>query len=359
MFKFRNIDAFVPGRFERMGMLKGKRWYINNQNIEDDINNMVLFKPKRRAFGDKKVFCANHYGELIGYLLALGSRTQSCKVELAHLSKYYENKYKEKNHGTPIEKDGCIIYSHLEKNQILEHGRIVLENYIIRNYNTYKNTSNSIYNDIDTSIAAIESETREFYNNSNIQRSKDYIEAKVDENRKNAINMIIYDCLYGNNDRHDENWALVKDTEGRDINLYSLYDNERVLGLYENIRTIEDTLANNSIEKDSEKLFFSRMTIPGEKGKKSSYKDVLAYLISSYSETEELLDKHLKGNPPIKVRMYLESCENLPRPYINYGAKMYESRYNFAKDLIKKHKENGNKNNKKSFEEGSDALGNR
>lgn len=29
MFKFRNIDDLIPGRFERVGMLKGKRWYID------------------------------------------------------------------------------------------------------------------------------------------------------------------------------------------------------------------------------------------------------------------------------------------------------------------------------------------
>ena len=32
--------------------------------------------------------------------------------------------------------------------------------------------------------------------------------------------------------------------------------------------------------------------------------------------------------------MYLESCENLPREYIDFGSKLYESRYEFAKNLL-------------------------
>ena len=76
------------------------------------------------------------------------------------------------------------------------------------------------------------------------------------------------------------------------------------------------------------------MIVPGQKETSSSYKDVLNYLITNYNETRELVEKHLKGNPPIKVRMYLESCEGLPHEYVAYGAKMYESRYNFAQNLL-------------------------
>ena len=357
MFKFKNIDGFTPGRFERMGMLKGKRWYTGMQKTDDGENefSLVLFKPKRKEYGDKKIFCANHYGEFVGYLLAIGSRTPACKVELAKLSKYYENIHKERNNGTPEQKDGCISYSHLEKGQMLHHGKVVVDDYsrefpkqnfeYVRHYE----------NDIEVCINAVEYATRTFYQRSPIKRHNDFIEEKVAENRKAMLNMIIYDCLYGNNDRHDENWALVKDSDGRSIELYSLYDNERVLGLYENVRNIEASLDNDSVETDSEKILFSRMTVPGQKGTSSSYKDVLNYILSNYEETQELLEKHLKGNTPMKVRMYLDSLENLPKPYVTYGFKMYETRYNFAKELIRKSKET----HKKDLPENPDDLENR
>ena len=53
--------------------------------------------------------------------------------------------------------------------------------------------------------------------------------------------------------------------------------------------------------------------------------------------------------------MYLESFEKLPRPYIDYGTKMYESRYNFAKELVRKSKET----HKKDLPETPDDLENR
>lgn len=336
MFKFRNIDSYTPGRFERMGMLKGKRWYTGFQNVDEESKelSLVLFKPKRKEHGDKKVFCANHYGELVGYLLALGSRTPACKVELAHLSSYYENIHKERNNGTPESRDGCISYCQLERGQFLHHGKLVVDDYVRTHPSPEYEYKKNYENNIELTIAAIEESTRNFYKKSSIKRSEEYIEAKVQENRKAALNMIVYDCLYGNNDRHDENWAMVKDLEGRDIGLYYLYDNERVLGLYENIRTVGSALENDAVEQDSEKTLFSRMIVPGQKETSSSYKDVLNYLITNYDETRELVEKHLKGNPPIKVRMYLENCEGLPHEYVAYGAKMYESRYNFAQNLL-------------------------
>ena len=357
MFKFKNIDSFTPGRFERMGMLKGKRWYTGLQEIDENNREyaLVLFKPKRKEHGDKKVFCANHYGEFIGYLLSLGSRTPACKVELAHLSEYYENIHKERNNGTPEEKDGCISYSHQEKGQILHHGKLVIDEYLRENSSSEFEFKKYYENDIDICIAAIEEETRRYYQKSSFKRSEDYIEEKVKENRKAALNMIVYDCLYGNNDRHDENWAMVKDLDGLDISLYPLYDNERVLGLYENIRTIESSLEKNTVEQDSEKTLFSRMTVPEQNATSSSYKDVLTHILSKYSEVGEILETHLKGNPPMKVKMYLESCENLPKQYVAYGMKMYESRYNFAKNLVRESKET----KKKALHENPDELDNR
>lgn len=219
---------------------------------------------------------------------------------------------------------------------MLHHGKLVVDDYVREHPSPDYEFKRNYENNIDICIAAIEETTRNYYEKSSIKRSEEYIEAKVLENRKAALNMIIYDCLYGNNDRHDENWAMVKDLDGREIELYPLYDNERVLGLYENIRTIEASLENDTVNEDSERILFSRMTVPNQNGTSSSYKDVLTHLISKYRETGELLERHLKGNPPIKVKMYLESCEGLPRAYIDYGAKMYESRFNFAKELIRK-----------------------
>ena len=154
MFEFKNIDRFIPGRFERMGMLKGKRWYTGFEPKDEEPGNeayLVLFKPKRKEYGDRKIFCANHYGEFIGYLLAIGSRTPACKVELASLSKYYENIYKERNCATPEQKNGCISYCNLENGEVLHHGQLVIDEYArnhpsIESVKHYENDIN-VYSD--------------------------------------------------------------------------------------------------------------------------------------------------------------------------------------------------------------------
>lgn len=333
MFTSKNIDVFTPRNFERMGMLKGKRWY-------ESAGGLGLFKPQRNEFGDKKVFCGNHYGEVIGYILSIGSTVRVCKAELACLSKYYPNIHKERNHGTPIEKVGCITYSQLERNQELEHGKIIIDNFTYSNKDYYneltkddKKFSDDSNDNLEVILASIEYRTREFYR-SQRDCQQNCIEKQVKENRYRAIQMIVYDCLYGNNDRHDENWAMVKDCYGKNISMYPLYDNERIFGLYENQNTIEKALKNNNVEEISENILFSRMRVPGEKKKHSSYKDVLQYMMYNYAEdTKKAINELLNVNPPEKIKMYLEFCEGLPSCYVEFGLKMFEIRYEFAKKL--------------------------
>lgn len=349
MFSFRNIDNFIPSRFERMGLLKGKRWYIDKEKSASG-----LFKPKRQEFGDKKVFCGNHYGEVMGYLLTLGTELPACKSELAHLSKYYENIHKERNHGTSQEKDGCITYSNLEQGEELEHGKNIVEFFTLHYSELFEMLSKNdpkkdfAIDNLEVILAAMEKRIREFYAfKSDITDSK--IEEKIILSRKRAIQMIVYDCLYGNNDRHDENWGLKINDE--DISLYPLYDNERVLGLYENQNVIEKALNSNAVDKISEKMLFSRMRVPGDKSKHSSYKNVLNYLIQNYNEeTKVALDKILSAVTPDRVRGILEECEGLPKCYVDFGTQMYESRYNFAKDLYQNKKINSAINVKINFD---------
>ncbi len=332
--KFKNIDNFVPGRFEKMGMLKGKRWYSNPPSSEE--RKVGLFKPQRHEFGNRKVFCANHYGEFMGYIVATLSKTKACPVELAHLTKYYENIHKQRNRATPQEKDGCIIYSKIKQNQELEHGEQIVDFFrnnneegykeLIERDQTYKEKSENL----EICLAAIEHRTRVFYKD----RPQEEIQEKVEQNKSLAIQMMIYDCMYGNNDRHSENWAMVKDKYGQDISLYDLYDNERVFGLYENQNIIEEALKTQRVKEVSEERLFSRLYVPGETKKYSSYKDVLMYLMKNYrEETQSILKQHLELCKPEIIQNYIKKCEGLPSCYIDFQRIMYQERYNFAKDL--------------------------
>lgn len=330
---FKNIDSFIPHRFEKMGMLQGKRWYINSESEE---RRLGLFKPQRYEFGNRKVFCANHYGELMGYIVASLSKTNSCPVELAHLTKYYENINKERNRATPKEKDGCIIYSKINVEQELEHGESIVDIFKYHNEEKYKEltATDSSYKEksenLEVCLAAIEYKTKSFYKD----RPEEEVQKKVEQNRELAIRMIVYDCMYGNNDRHNENWAMVKDKYGKDISLYDLYDNERVFGLYENQNIIEEALRKDKVKEVSEERLFSRLYVPGETKKHSSYKDVLIYLMENYKEeTQLILKQYLEFCKPGIIQDYIKKCEGLPSCYIEFQRIMYQERYDFAKNL--------------------------
>ena len=334
MFEFRNIDGFVPYKFEKVGELKGKRWYIDSKKREKG-----LFKPKRSEFKDRKVFCANHYGEFVGSVLAKSTDIPACKAELAHLNQYYENIHKEINHGTPEEKDGCIIYSQLESEDTLEAGKITIERFKEKYREKYERIiKDDIHkananDNVELIFAAIVSRVEDFYRNQEIY-SEEFIQDKIQQTKKRIIEMIVYDCLYGNYDRHDENWSMqIKGNEN--IDLYSLYDNERVLGLYENQNFVEDILKNQEVEKEIDEKFFSRMHVPGETKKNSTYKEMLEYLINTYpQETREILQKQLSIHTTESIRKLLEECEGLPRVYIELATQMYTYRNIFAKEVL-------------------------
>ncbi len=334
MFEFRNIDGFIPYKFEKVGELKGKRWYIDSKERKTG-----LFKPKRPEFKDHKVFCANHYGEFVGSVLARETDIPACKAELAHLSKYYANIHKERNHATPEEKDGCIIYSQLEKGDTLEPGILTIEKFRYMHKESYDEIikddkhKGDANDNVELVFASIISRVEDCYRKKEIY-SEEFIQAKIQQTRKRIIEMIVYDCLYGNYDRHDENWSMhIKGNEN--IDLYPLYDNERVLGLYENQSFIEDTLRNQEVEKKTDENFFSRMHVPGETKKNSTYKEMLEYLMNTYpQETREILQKQLSRHTAESIRKLLEECEGLPSVYVDFATQMYTYRNAFAKGVL-------------------------
>lgn len=336
-FNFRNIDSFIPGRFETMGMLKGKRWYTN-QNDTEEVR-LGLFKPQRKEFGDKKIFCGNHYGEFMGYIAAKCVNVPACRVDLAYLSKYYENIHKARHHGTPEEKNGCISYSEKKLDDELEHGTAVIEFFKYQNPDEYERiTANDTRNvdknnNLEICLAAIEYRIRRFYDDRE-KFSEQFVESKIKENKELAIQMMVYDCMFGNNDRHDENWAMIKDRQGTNISLYKLYDNERVFGLYENQNFIEHALNTNKVEEASEAQLFSRMYVPGETKRYSSYKEVLTYLMKNYEiETKKALSSYFEKDTENILQNYLKACTGLPECYIEFQRQMYKARHEFAKEL--------------------------
>ena len=326
MYSFKNIDDYTPGYFERVGTLRGKRWYSKN-----DKNG--LFKPRRFEFGDKKVFVANHYGEFMGYILSQAIGAEACPVELAHLSKFYVHFFKFKYNGTPIPRDGAISYKVAPKDASIIPGQVLISKYNKENeLELFKRNRNveALNDEIPTVMSTIEAATRDFYSKKGYSPRR--IKEKVDKNIADAARMICYDCSFGNNDRHDENWSMVVTQD--DIRVYPLYDNERVLGLCENLNTVRRLLSSPSaIETYNTYGLFSRMRLPG--AQKSTYKEVILYMLQNYPEvTRETLETVHSNVKPEFVKHQLEEMDGLPQEYVDFSSTIYNQRYAFVEKAL-------------------------
>jgi len=330
MYRFKNIDDYTPGYFERIGTLRGKRWYSKN-----DRNG--LFKPRRFEFGDRKVFAANHYGEFMGYLLAQAIDVDACEVELVHLSKFYENYFKFKNNGTPIPRDGAISYKEGPRDETIIPGNVLISKYNkVNEMELLHNNRNidSLNDEIPTIMHTVKAATIDFYTKRGC--SPEVIKEKVDRNIADIVRMICYDCSFGNNDRHDENWSMV--VSGEEMKIYPLYDNERVLGLCENINIVRYILSNPSVlEAYNMYGLHSRMSLPG--GKRATYQEVLVYMLENYPEvTKKTLDKVTTRVKPSIVKNKLQQLEGLPEEYIELSSRIYDQRYSFIEKALSRSK---------------------
>ncbi len=64
---------------------------------------------------------------------------------------------------------------------------------------------------------------------------------------ENFKRMLIFDCLIGNNDRHDENWGLLYGSAISQIRLAPIYDNASCLTSGENEEKVEKLLQNETM----------------------------------------------------------------------------------------------------------------
>ena len=107
------------------------------------------------------------------------------------------------------------------------------------------------YDNIDVVLGSIVAETIRYESRSG-KCSSEQVKEDVKENLKSAIDMMVYDCMFGNNDRHSQNWAMYTDEENGKAKLYPLYDNERVLGLSIPVADLKRFVASGDLETKTE-----------------------------------------------------------------------------------------------------------
>lgn len=116
--------------------------------------------------------------------------------------------------------------------------------------------------------------------------------------RQQFIDMIMFDCRYGNYDRNIDNWMLYQNKDNGEVELYPAFDNECFLGFDEYLSKFQ---VPENIAKDLSKTELSKLEkqlvldynatlkmkeiIPeDEKKSYSNYEDIVKYLLSNYPE---------------------------------------------------------------------------
>ena len=360
---FKNIDSdYKKIKPELRGDIQPKFWF---KGIKDN-SGIILVKRQHSQSVEKnkpksKMF--NHVGEYFGYLIAQKAGLRACPVDLITIHDT-RNKYsKTLNFFT-----GCASHSVLDLGNNIISGEEIIDSFVRSKQKVYleflsdltqedSNHSDTYFpqdleDNIDLAVLSIMNYTIQYEKN-NTNKTKKEIASDVNENLRDFFDMVVYDCLFGNNDRHSGNWSLESNrSEGR-VKLYPMYDNEAVLGLRKPIDEVRRVLSvpRGELPDKLDEELFSRMGF-GPNSSKVSYKEMLEYLIQKYPEyvipslkkitsrvDEDFINELYDGIKGIHLRGKdadeLSIEDELPTEYGLVGRELFSSRKKFALELLK------------------------
>ena len=357
---YNNIDdCYSKIRRERRGEVQPKYWFCNNF---DGRRVLVKRQHRERVNGQKaKSRTYNHFGELFAYILADKVGMKACPVQLVSLHDFRNDYGKNKYFFT-----ACMSECMRQPDESITPGESVINNYryhnsknfdeIVRERNySYKpedvNMVLSPDDNVDVAIEAIKYETRRYEEKMGVFSDED-IEMHVDNNVQDMIDMIVFDNIFGNSDRHNENWSVIYSNIGT-MYVYPMYDNEAILG-FRRPEAMIKALANRGLSHDlNARVNFSRMGFsPIHSG--VTYKSMLEHLMLMYpeqtvnsmnkiinnvsiSDLEQLYDSAKGITYRSQDHNELTENDELPNEYKTYGLTLYKDRYKYAKHLIKQH----------------------
>ncbi len=115
----------------------------------------------------------------------------------------------------------------------------------------------------------------------------------------NYKKMLIFDCLIGNNDRHDENWGFCFNNKSKSVILSPIYDNASCLASGYNEDKVTELLNNkNKLDKyicgpksRPPNLYLSKDDL-----KKYNHYEIISHLLKNEDDMKCLIEKMLEKN---------------------------------------------------------------
>lgn len=276
---------------------------------------------------------ANHIGEYVSSIILKQLGKLACKVDLGYTT--ITNQYS----GKEIEIEGCLSHSQLGRHEMMLPASVVIEDYKMLNPKKYreltergKTGSEKNYTNVEIILAAFENKYR-----------KNGQVAKIPEMRKAFFDMCAFDLLFGNRDRHDDNFGLKIDQETNELSFYHLFDDEQILGFQEPKSSAEVCLRN---EREYKKFMENELTscigIP-EKTQQIKSVELLRYLLSKYPN--EIIDslQDIGRYQFSDLESLLDRIENLSEPHKNFAKRIFLDRQKEVGQIVEEHQTSQNK----------------
>ena len=212
-----------------------------NEELKDNRNKFVF----KYNLTDYEI----DFGEVIGSILARRTIRNGC---FAELTKKPIVSLKKESYSY-----GVSSFFYTSKSD-----KIIVSQYFMREYFKKENFPKELYSenlaDIDTVLKAMH------YGIVGILK-RPYSE--YENFKQQYIDMIMFDCRFGNYDRRIDNWMLYQDGQTGEIKMYPMFDNEAILGVDTKIDNFRSNLHQLSSEEkvDEDNLDVKNARIEKEK----------------------------------------------------------------------------------------------
>lgn len=313
----------------------GKREYgMHDTKVEStmchkDDHGLILahFKSKKgynSKLKNNKNF-ANHYAEYIAYLILKQLGKKVCKVDLGEIE--IKNKYSNKI----INIEGVLSQYEVTLEENFKELMVIVDSYKEEHPKKYKEMTTRGKTDSKDNYVNIEIilNTLEEYYKKNGQSDK------IPQMRKEFFDMCMFDMIFANRDRSDDNFGVKVNQVTNEINFYPLFDNEQILGMQEEKADIVRYLSS---EKEYQKFKKENLTscigIPGNP-KKIEPTTLLKYLLEYYyEETMDSLND-IGRYTYQDLEEVLEVCPGLSEEHKAFAKKIYLERQQEINNTIK------------------------